>query len=363
MERVHVNLGERSYDIHIGRGLPVGECLADRPETRVLVVTDSNVGPLHAERVRNELAGRGLIPSVVTVPAGEASKSVRSLERLYAEAIRAGLDRTSAVVALGGGVVGDLAGFAAATLYRGIRLIQVPTSLLAMVDSSVGGKTAVNLPQGKNLVGAFYQPVEVVVDLDTLATLPEREYVSGLAEVVKYGIIWDAAFFRDLEAQGDALRSRRPDSLGGIVGRCCEVKAEVVALDERESGMRAVLNFGHTLAHALEQGAGYGAWLHGEAVAVGIEYAMQLSVRERGLAEEAAARVRRLLESLGLPTAPDARAPAPAWEDIRAGMATDKKNRGGVPRFVLAEQVGNVVFGCDVAEPTLRDVYRRVNGG
>ena len=354
---VHVNLGDRSYDIAVGRGMSAGQSIAGQGASAVLLVTDSNVGPLHGDRVEAQLAGQGLQVHRAAIPAGESSKSLAVFGNVLQQAVEAGLDRRSAVVALGGGVVGDLAGFVAATLYRGVPLIQVPTTLLAMVDSSVGGKTAINLPQGKNLVGSFYQPREVAADLDTLATLPEREYLSGLAEVVKYGVIWDEAFFRELESLAGKLRERDPDALEEVVARCCEIKAEVVAMDEHESGVRAVLNFGHTLAHALEQVAGYGTWLHGEAVAVGMSYAARVSVREKGLDAAAARRLDALLCACGLPAALDARGAAPPWQTVRDGMRTDKKQRGGVPRFVLAEGLGQVVFDCRIDEPILQAVY------
>lgn len=358
MTGVHVNLDERSYDIQVGCDLPVGDTLAGKASGRVLIVTDSNVGPKHAQRISDSLRARGFDPVVATVPAGEETKRLEVVGSLYDEALKAGLDRASAIVALGGGMVGDLAGFVAATLFRGIRLVQVPTSLLAMVDSSVGGKTAVNLPQGKNLAGSFYQPVEVVADLNTLQTLPDREYASGLAEVVKYGIIWDEAFFRDLEGYCEALRTRDLAVLEEVVARCCEIKAEVVAMDERESGVRAVLNFGHTLAHALELASGYGAWLHGEAVAVGMQYAAKVSSVEKGLPSDVMGRIRALIEGLDLPIRPDAKGTAPSWEEIRTVMATDKKTRDGIPHFVLAEGLGSVVSGCQVGEDTLQDCYK-----
>jgi 3-dehydroquinate synthase len=273
--------------------------------------------------------------------------------------VAAGLDRRGVVVALGGGVVGDLAGFLAATWLRGVRLVQAPTTLLAMVDSSVGGKTGINLPQGKNLVGAFYQPVEVDIDLRTLATLPEREYRSGLAEVVKYGVIRDAGLFADLEAGADRLMARDVTLLADIVARCCRIKADVVAGDETESGPRAILNFGHTLGHALETVRGYGTWAHGEAVAAGMAYAGEVSIRRCGFPSDDNRRLRRLLERLGLPV--DWRAggdTATDWAAMHAAMARDKKTQAGVVRFVLARRIGEAAFGCEVGADMLEDAFR-----
>ena len=325
----------------------------------LLIVSDSNVDPLHGDRCEDVLRRRGLTVSRAVVPAGESSKSLERLAGLYETAVAAGLDRSSLVVALGGGMVGDLAGFLAATFLRGIGVAQVPTTLLAMVDSSVGGKTAVNLPQGKNLVGAFHQPVEVAADITTLRTLPDREYVSGLAEVVKYGVIWDAAFFELLERNVERLLSRDEDLLEEIVARCCEIKAEVVAVDELEAGARAILNFGHTLGHALEGVAGYGRWLHGEAVAAGMEYAARLSCALRGFPEEEERRLAELLSSLGLERACRAarRGGESSWPDLRQAMSADKKTRRGALRLVLAERLGSVVFGCEPPEEVLEEAY------
>jgi len=351
---VHVNLGERGYDIRIGSGLGVGEAFIAEEGGRALIVSDSNVDKLHGDRCERDLRGHGLLTTRAVVPAGEESKSLGFAQELYGKALSAGLDRHAVIVALGGGMVGDLAGFVAATFLRGVRLLQVPTTLLAMVDSSVGGKTAVNLPEGKNLVGAFHQPSEVLADLTTLRTLPEREFISGLAEVVKYGVIWDGALFGDIEENVDALRRRDMDVLARIVSRCCEIKAEVVAMDEKESGVRAILNFGHTLGHALEKESGYGKWRHGEAVSLGMVFAAAVSVAEKRLPEEERGRLRRLLAAFGLPVRP---AGAVGWESLRAAMAADKKTVGGIPRFVLAERLGSVVLGCEVSEERLRQAF------
>jgi 3-dehydroquinate synthase len=327
-------------------------------EGKGLVVTDSNVGALHGEACRASLESQGYDIALCTVPAGETSKSHEQLVAIYDAALEAGLTRKSFIVALGGGVVGDLAGFAAASYLRGVPMVQVPTSLVAMVDSAVGGKTGINLPQGKNLIGAFYQPSLVLVDTDLLSTLPEREYISGLAEVIKYGIIWDDAFFQVLEARQDDMRNKSVDLVQNMVSRSCEIKAEVVRQDEREGGLRAILNFGHTLGHALEKVAGYGAYLHGEAISVGMAYAGRLSMKETGWPEPEYKRMVRLLEAVGLPvTAGETR-----WAPLREAMSVDKKVEGSTPRFVLAEKIGNVCFGCDVDEGSMEAAWTNAEG-
>jgi 3-dehydroquinate synthase len=353
---VHVDLGHRSYPIRIGRGVAPGESLGDARGVRAMIVTDTNVGPLYGERCRQTLATRGVESVVETVPAGEATKTLSSVQGLCERAVAEGLDRSSILLALGGGMVGDLAGFAAAVYLRGVRFLQAPTSLLAMVDSSVGGKTGVNLRLGKNLVGAFHQPLEVAADLDTLATLPAREYVSGLAEVVKYGVIWDAVLFHKIEENAQRIAARELDFLEEIVGRCCEIKAEIVTLDEREEGVRSVLNFGHTMAHALETVSGYGKLLHGEAVSLGMAYAARLSEKEKGLPAAQSGRILNLLARLGLPVAARETTGA-AWADLRAAMGADKKTRRSVPRFVLAQDLGSVVYGCEVPDEALEAAY------
>jgi len=359
---VNVNLGTRTYSIHIGTGVLPGASLAEEKDLAILVVSDSNVAPLYAPKCAAALRELGLEVHEAVVPAGEQSKSLDCAAKLYASAIEAGLDRRSVVVAVGGGVVGDLAGFVAATYLRGVRLIQVPTSLLAMVDSSVGGKTAVDLPQGKNLVGAFHQPIEVAVDLSALATLPERDYISGLAEVVKYGVIWDASLFRDIEDHAESILARDPDVLERLITRCCEIKAEVVAMDERESGVRAVLNFGHTCGHALEQASAYETWLHGETLSLGMVYAAGLSMTQRGFAAEQAARLVALLGRLGLPVDLRQAAGRFSWQDVRVAMAADKKARGRIPRLVLADELGAVVYDCEVPEQKLEEAWCHVGG-
>lgn len=357
---VHVKLAERGYDIKIDEGPAFGLSSLCRSGEKFLIVSDSNVDPLYGLRVERELTESGGVVSRAMFPAGESSKDIATLEWLYSKAVESGLERSSTVIALGGGVVGDIAGFLAATYMRGIRLIQAPTSLLAMVDSSVGGKTAINLPQGKNLVGAFYQPGGVCINLSALNSLPEREYLSGIAEVIKYGIIRDAAFFEYLEASMEKLVARDSTVLAQVIARSCEIKAEVVALDERESGVRAVLNFGHTFGHALEQVAGYGTLLHGEAVAIGMVYAAEVSRREKGFPEADSGRIVSLLRRAGLPVAVSEG--AYEWDDLRRAMSGDKKAVDALPRFVLASRIGEVVFGAAVSAPVLEKAADELHG-
>ncbi len=355
-ERVKVDLGTRAYNIVLGHGFEtVLECAGTR-ET-ALIISDSHVDPLYGRACAHALEARGFVCSRVAVPAGEASKSLMQAGVLFESALDARLDRHGLVVALGGGVVGDLAGFVAATYLRGVRLLQVPTSLLAMVDSSVGGKTAVNLPRGKNLVGVFYQPVQVAVNMETLQTLPDREYRSGLAEIVKYGVIADRAFFEELERRAGALRARDPDMLQAVIARCCGIKAAVVGADERENGLRAILNYGHTLGHAIESVAGYGALLHGEAVALGMVYAGWVSERVCGFPVVEARRVTTLLQALGLPVALRPLGVDLAWERLRMAMSADKKALRAVPTFVLAEAIGTVQPGQEVQDSLLTEAF------
>jgi 3-dehydroquinate synthase len=359
---INVPLGARAYAIHIGTGLlaQLGPLTAQVLRGRAgLLVTDSHVSPLYGEAAAASLRTAGLTVRRTVVPAGEASKCGEQLFALYAAAQQAGLDRAGLVIALGGGVVGDLAGYLAATWLRGVAFVQVPTTLLAMVDSAVGGKTGINLPSGKNLVGAFHQPALVVADVQTLETLPPRELRAGLAEVVKYGAIRDAQLFQALEklapgfSKAGMARSAPQEVPPEIIARCCAIKADVVAHDEREeTGLRAILNFGHTLGHAIEKATGYGRILHGEAVAVGMVAAARLSVRLTGLPAADAARLEALLQQLGLPV----RAPGLAWAELRAAMKLDKKAQAGLPRFVLLKQLGEAATGCPVPEEILQEV-------
>ncbi|MDD3275591.1 MAG: 3-dehydroquinate synthase [Kiritimatiellales bacterium] len=355
---VTVELGDRSYPIHIGSGNldTLGEsCKAAGLKGKCLIVTDETVAPLYSDRVFQSLEKAGFKPALEILPAGEPTKCQAQLFNLYSKAAAHGLDRKCFMVALGGGVIGDLTGYAAASWLRGIQFVQVPTTLLSMVDSSVGGKTGINIPAGKNLVGAFHQPELVMIDLDTLKTLPPREFAAGMSEVVKYGILWDAELFQTLEltASGLADFSCGTDNLGKIIARCCEIKAEVVRQDEREGGLRGILNFGHTAAHAIENVAGYGEFLHGEAVSIGMVYAAHLSVALKGLSVEESARIEKLLMELALPVG----APKLLWKKIRAAMAVDKKTVGGLTKFVLADRIGHVDFGCEVPEALLEEVW------
>jgi 3-dehydroquinate synthase len=339
---VHVALGERSYDIEISTGNlgRAADFLAARGRcTHAVIVTDSQVRPLHAEPVAAALRAAGIRADVLEVPAGEASKCVAEAQRLWNELARLKTGRQSIVVAVGGGVVGDLGGFIAATYARGLAFVQVPTTLLAQVDSSVGGKVGINLPLAKNIVGAFWQPAGVLIDLDVLQTLPDREYRSGLAEVVKYGVILDADFFRYLEDHVAELNRREPAVLESIIAQCCRLKARVVEQDERElTGVRAVLNYGHTYCHAIEATTGYGRFLHGEAVAIGMVCASRLAELLGRIDREMTNRQQRLLSQLGLPTSA---AGLPSGDLIDA-MQYDKKSEHGRLRFVLPSRLGHV---------------------
>ena len=350
MRIVPVSLGSRSYQIKVSGGLLPrlgAECAALKLGQRCAVITDSNVGKKFASAALKSLSASGFQPVLITVPAGEKSKSVATVEKCYDQLAKHRLERKSFIVALGGGVVGDLAGFVAATYLRGIPFVQVPTTLLAQVDSSVGGKTGVNLKSGKNLVGAFYQPRLVLCDLDALKTLPRREYVSGLGEVVKYGIIYDAVLFSQLERNLPKLLQRDAKTLRDVVARCCEIMAEVVGQDETESGLRAILNFGHTIGHAIENSSGYGKFLHGEAIAIGQVAAAKLSQKVLGLSSGEAARIENLFGQSGLPV--KLKLTAAQRKKLFAAMLLDKKVSGGEVKFVLAEKIGRVKFGCRVA--------------
>jgi len=348
MQTVRLELGNaRTYSIHIGRGL-LEDAALYAPWVgagQVAVVSNRIVAPLYLERVEHALARAGARVVSVLVEDGEQAKSWRTLDRVIEALLAARCGRDTLLVALGGGVVGDLAGFAAAVYQRGIAFLQLPTTLLAQVDSSVGGKTAINHALGKNMIGAFHQPCAVVADVSTLDTLPERELGAGLAEVIKHGLILDRSFVEWLEANIDRLRARAPEALEYAVRRCCELKAQVVAADEREAGPRAILNFGHTFGHAIELGLGYGEWLHGEAVAAGMVMAAELSSRAAGLPRAEVTRVRALVERAGLPV----RGPAIEGARLLQLMQGDKKAAAGTLRFVLLEAVGRASLHSGVA--------------
>jgi len=339
---VPVDTGAQRYDILIGRGLlDASSTWQGLPRAaRALVVSNSAVAPLYAARLRQALAGRYAEVSVLELPDGEQHKDWPTLNLIFDRLLADASDRHTVLFALGGGVVGDITGFAAACYMRGVPFVQVPTTLLAQVDSSVGGKTAINHPAGKNMIGAFYQPQRVVCDLDTLRTLPQRELSAGLAEVIKYGPIADAAFLDWIEQHLDALLERDAAALAHAVRRSCDIKARVVGQDERESGLRAILNFGHTFGHAIEAGLGYGSWLHGEAVGCGMVMAAELSVRLGLQPPDFAARLRRVVERAGLPV----RGPDLGADRYLELMRVDKKAQGGEIRFVLIEAPGRAVL-------------------
>ncbi|HEV3258037.1 MAG TPA: 3-dehydroquinate synthase [Gemmataceae bacterium] len=357
MTTVRVNLGPHSYDITVtsGDAKGLGPFARQRARgQRALVVTDERVRP-HAEASALALGGSGFETTVVVMPPGESQKSLAAASDLYDCLADAHADRQTLVVAVGGGVIGDLAGFVAATYTRGLPLLMVPTTLLAMVDSAVGGKVGVNHPKAKNLIGAFHQPVGVWIDTATLETLPDREYRSGLAEVVKYGVILDPELFGYLEDHTDAVLRREAGAVRHVVGRCCRLKADIVERDEREeSGLRMVLNYGHTFAHAFETAAGYGGWLHGEAVAAGMVCASRLAERHGLIPAELTQRQERLLAEFGLPTRPG------TWPaaDLLATMRSDKKTLAGRLRFVLPRRLGEVVLCDDIPEAEVVGVLK-----
>jgi 3-dehydroquinate synthase len=357
---VSVPLGRRSYAIKIAPGLlaQLGrECARLKLGRRCAVITDDNAGKFFAKAALKSLTASGFEPVLISVSAGEKSKRLAVVEKCYDELAAHRLERKSFIVALGGGVVGDLAGFVAATYLRGIPFVQVPTTLLAQVDSSVGGKTGVNLRAGKNLVGAFYQPRLVLCDPDTLKTLPKREYISGLAEVVKYGIIFDAKLFAQLESDLPKILRRDSNTLSQIIARCCEIKAEVVSKDETESGLRAILNFGHTIGHAIENSFGYGKFLHGEAIAIGQVVAAKLSHKILGLPSGDAERIEKLIVQAGLPV--KIKLNSVQRKKLFAAMKLDKKVSAGEITFVLAKKIGKVVWGQRVSDLSIREVIGR----
>jgi 3-dehydroquinate synthase len=347
---VHVELGSRSYEIGIGEGCLSGAAAAvgswtggsNVEKLRFLIVADASIRNPHGAAVQRSLEAAGAEVRMAIVPSGEQSKSYAQMQLLYDQLVDMAADRRTIVVAIGGGVTGDLAGFVAATYARGLRFVQVPTTLLSMVDSSVGGKTGINHPRGKNLIGAFHQPIGVLIDLTTLNTLPDREYRSGLAEVVKYGVILDQEFFDYLEKNVEGLNARTPDVLRHVVARSCELKADVVRQDEYETtGLRAVLNYGHTFGHAFEALSGYGGLLHGEAVSIGMICASRLAESLNRITSEETHRQTELLTQLGLPvTVP--KELQTRQQEIVSCMMLDKKTEGRELRFVLPSRIGHV---------------------
>ncbi len=361
MQTLKVDLGERSYPIYIGEGL------LDQPELlaphiagrQVAIVSNETVAPLYLERLSRTLGAYSVLP--VVLPDGEAHKNWETLQLIFDALLTARHDRRTTVVALGGGVIGDMAGFAAACYQRGVDFIQVPTTLLSQVDSSVGGKTGINHPLGKNMVGAFYQPNAVLIDTASLKTLPARELSAGLAEVIKYGLICDEPFLTWLEAHIHALRELEPVALTEAIRRSCAAKAAVVGADERESGVRATLNLGHTFGHAIETHMGYGVWLHGEAVAAGTVMALEMSMRLGWIDQSARDRGIRLLQAAGLPVVPPQEMTP---EHFMEHMAVDKKVLDGRLRLVLLRQMGEAVVTDDypkeILQATLAADYRAI---
>jgi len=348
MITVNVELGERAYPIHIGADL-IGQTALFAPHiagSSVTIVTNTTVNPLYGDTLRAALAPLGKQVSTVVLPDGEAHKNLETLNLIFDALLGSRADRKTTLIALGGGVIGDMTGFAAACYMRGVPFIQVPTTLLSQVDSSVGGKTAINHPLGKNMIGAFYQPQAVIADTKTLDTLPPRELSAGLAEVIKYGVILDTEFFEWVEVNMPKLLAGDADALAYAIRRSCEIKADVVRQDEREGGLRAILNFGHTFGHAIEAGLGYGVWLHGEAVGCGMVMAADLSCRLGFIDEACRARVTALVRAAQLPVV----APDLGIERWLALMEVDKKNEDGQINFILLKPLG-----APVIMPVLQD--------
>ncbi|MCW8828264.1 MAG: 3-dehydroquinate synthase [Gammaproteobacteria bacterium] len=361
MQTLHVDLGERSYPIQIGTGL------LGRPElvtphlrgTQVMIVSNETVAPLYLDRVQQAFAG--FRTEVVILPDGEQYKSLEICNRIYTALLEKRFDRGCTLVALGGGVVGDMTGFAAATYQRGVDFIQIPTTLLAQVDSSVGGKTGVNHPLGKNMIGAFHQPQLVLADTDTLNTLDERQLSAGIAEVIKYGLINDPEFFAWLEQNMDAMLAREPTALAYAIARSCQDKADIVAADERESGQRALLNLGHTFGHAIETGMGYGEWLHGEGVAAGMVLAAELSEDLGWLRSDEVRRIRNLIKQAGLPIQAPAALDSARFLEL---MAVDKKVQDGQLRLVLMKGLGQAVISAEAGREQITAMLdRHLQGG
>lgn len=353
-QQIQVDLGERSYPIYIGQSLMSDSETLSRYllKKRILIVTNETVAPLYLKQVQDTMASFGEISSVI-LPDGEQFKDLTHLDSIFTALLQRNYGRDSVLVALGGGVIGDMTGFAAACYQRGIDFIQIPTTLLSQVDSSVGGKTAVNHPLGKNMIGAFYQPQIVIIDTECLQTLPAREFAAGMAEVIKYGIMWDADFFRWLENNVQSLKSLDTQALVYAISRCCEIKADVVSQDETEQGVRALLNLGHTFGHAIEAEMGYGNWLHGEAVAAGTVLAAQ-TAKSLGLIDESiVCRIVQLLQAFDLPVkAPESM----DFDSFIQHMRRDKKVLGGQIRLVLPTAIGRAEVFSQVSESTLEQV-------
>ncbi|WP_292666305.1 3-dehydroquinate synthase [Nitrosomonas sp.] len=344
---------KRSYPIHIGHGIlqHVDLIVSCLPQKRVAIVSNSTIAPLYLEKLQTALEKQGVRTMPIILPDGETHKNWETLNIIFDALLKNHCERNTTILALGGGVVGDLTGFAAATYLRGVPFIQIPTTLLAQVDSSVGGKTGINHPLGKNMIGAFYQPLMVLADSATLNTLPDRELRAGLAEVIKYGLIRDPAFFDWLEQNMHRLLARDPVTLNEAIQRSCENKAEIVAADEKEKGIRALLNLGHTFGHAIENGMGYGVWLHGEAVAAGTVMAAELSRRMKLIGEADVQRIRKIFIQAGLPVV----APEMPAEKYLELMLLDKKVESGKTRFIVLNRIGEAVMRADITPAVLNE--------
>ncbi|MGN0894330.1 MAG: 3-dehydroquinate synthase [Succinivibrio sp.] len=361
METITVGLGKRSYPIHIGTDLEYGQLIRQAlpSVTDVMVVTNTTVGPLYYDDLKAQLAENGFNVHKCELKDGESYKTIDSWWQIHTALLEQDFGRDGAIIALGGGVVGDMSGFAASTYQRGIPFVQIPTTLLAMVDSSVGGKTAINHPLGKNMIGSFYQPKAVIADLDCLKTLPKRELSAGLGEVVKTGIIYDAAFFEFLEQNVEKVFSYDLGTISHIVKRCCQIKAMVVSKDEQEHGLRAILNYGHTFGHAIEAYLGFGTWLHGEAVGLGMVIASALSESRGLISPEDNRRMTALCQKAKLPVLIPEKM---TGEDFIAHMRHDKKVRHGVIRYVLPTSIGSVELFSDVSDEEVIELISRIKG-
>lgn len=350
-QTIRVELDARSYEIHIGSGVSTADKLLvpHIPKGKVAIVTNTTVAPLYLSALQSTLSENGIKSSAIVLPDGEQHKTIDSMRLIYDALLQNKCERSTPLIALGGGVIGDMTGFAAATYLRGVPFIQIPTTLLSQVDSSVGGKTGINHPLGKNMIGAFYQPQVVLADLDTLTTLPDREYSAGLAEVIKYGLIKDKSFFEWLEENIEALILRNPSAMSEAITQSCRNKAEIVGRDEFESGVRALLNLGHTFGHAIESGMGYGVWLHGEAVAAGTVMAADLSHRMGWLRSDELMRIKELITKAGLSIV----APRLGVENYLELMGMDKKVESGKLRFVLLKEIGKAIVESDVPHQKL----------
>jgi 3-dehydroquinate synthase len=359
MQKIRVDLGDRSYNIVIdtGRLGEIGRNLVKFEFSRkICLLSNPTVFNLYGEAVAGSIRNEGFELAEILIPDGEEYKNLASVEEIYSAMLKARLDRKSVLVALGGGVIGDIGGFAASTYMRGIDFVQVPTTLLAQVDSSVGGKTGVNHPLGKNMMGSFWQPRLVWIDTDTLKTLPRREFLSGIAEVIKYGVIWDEEFFRFLEENVRKVLGHDQEALERIIGRSCEIKAEVVSRDERESGLRAILNYGHTIGHAIETATGYTRYLHGEAVAIGMCAEAGLAQRSGLLNEEEAERIKAVIDLYGLPSSPPGDI---AFGAMLSSMQRDKKAVSGDLKFVLPERIGAVTIKGGLSAREIEKVFAK----